>query len=111
MKFELGAPVTFTHTLDRKREYVRPLGPARQWEAPPGFDRKWWEAEPVDPWGRPGIVIGRRTLADGETHGFESTFFRPTRHFRAYIVAWHLDRAPVLCLPEHLTHKGVLDHG
>lgn len=53
-----------------------------------------------------GIIVGARTLSDGECDdGYydNPTVYYPTRTFPAYVVAWKLRRAHVLVLPEHLT--------
>jgi hypothetical protein len=105
MSFTLGQQVTFTHALERRREYVRAEGPADSWsDVGPGYERKWWEAvkrDAVHDLCR-GVITGRRTLADGENHGYGYIQFHPTRRFRAWLVVGALDLNPWLVLPEHL---------
>lgn len=93
----LGQPVTFTRTLSRR---FLPSAPRsrRAWVA------EDWPGQP-EPEPRAGIVVGIRTLSDGEveTWGWdEPATYLPTRTFRAYLVAHHLRRKPVLVLPEHI---------
>lgn len=52
-----------------------------------------------------GVVIGIRTLSDGNVDyggSEDGTQYRPTRHFKAVLVAYSLYRKPVLVLPQDL---------
>lgn len=61
-----------------------------------------------------GIIVGKRTLQEGEANGgtwdepayFTREFDRPT--ITAYLVAYSLHRKPVLCLPEQLEQEAAL---
>lgn len=93
MTWELGDRVRITHIL-RRRSYRIPDR---------GADRKRWEPQ-HRPSANEGIVIGARTLFDGEAvWGYdEPTRFEQTATVKAYLVATHLYRRPVLVLPEHM---------
>lgn len=103
---QLGDRVRFTHSLTRFTEHRhapdRPgsLGSRQRW--------KVWKPEHAPYGAHGGIVVGRRTLANGQAeHEWEvGTQWYPgtAEHFRAYLVAWHLDKRPVLVLPEHLEY-------
>lgn len=103
----LGDRVRFTHVL--RRRSLALYGDDQK--AVPGSyvrynERKFWQPEHA-PYGRHGgIVVGRRTLANGlNTWEYEAgTHFTPTERFRAYLVSWHLDKRPVLVLPDHLEY-------
>lgn len=103
----LGQPITFTHSLHRR---FHPSAP---------YSRKRWDVKPVLclPFTGPrlgverldGIVVGIRTLANGELlpGGWEDPdTFRPTEYFTAYLVAYDVRRKPVYVLPEHITQEG-----
>lgn len=102
--YELGDRVVFTQTLRRlyRPAVANSTRSRRIWEA----SRVWlWELSKVNPGGLEGVIVGARTLSDGECDdGFydDPTVYYPTRTFPAYVVAWKLRRAHVLVLPEHL---------
>lgn len=100
----LGAKVRFRRTLRRK---YRPAAPR---------SRRIWEPTPLEPWALTkaktleGIVVGRRTLHNGDVDdGYYDTpsVFYPTESVLAVLVAWRIDRKPVLVLPEDLERVGV----
>lgn len=79
---------------------------------------KKWETEPIadyDAWQhatreREGIVVGKRTLANGVIHWGsydEATTFEPKERFTAYLVAYNINRSPFLVLAEDLTPMGM----
>lgn len=100
----LGQPLTFTHALHRTIAGTDPARPLR----------KVWEPRPAS-WHVPrtttlhGIIIGIRTLADGEfataggPYDPPEEVFISTDHYTAYLVAYDLRRKPVYVLPEHAT--------
>lgn len=102
----LGDRVTFSHVLQRRTEHRHDetdpgrLGSRQRW--------KVWTPEHAPYGRRGGIVVGRRTLANGRAeHEWEAgTQWYPgtAERFRGYLVAWHLDKRPVLVLPEHLEY-------
>lgn len=97
--YELGERVRFTHQLRRRTEYRDRADLARdRW--------KVWTPEHAPHGRHGGVIVGRRTLANGVTswehEAGEVWHSEGAEHFRAYIVAWHLDKRPALVLPEHL---------
>lgn len=93
----LGLPVRFTWTLSR-----RTTGDGRS-----GFRKVWvterWPGE-KEPKSRRGLIIGVRTLSNGgvEYGDYDTpTTYEAEERFRAYLVAYDLNRKPVLVLPEH----------
>jgi len=86
-KVTLGQAITFTATYVRRSE-----GNKRRWQQYSHEDRK-------------GIIVGCRTLWDGEVHteyfdaedggGYHSTFMQDS-HKPAFLVAFALNRKPVL---------------
>jgi hypothetical protein len=82
----LGTPVRFKRPLHR----VRTLANREQ---------KVWEADPYRAGEYAGIVVGVRTLSDGEVIAWGAGY-RPERHYRAVLIAEDLHRKPVLVLPE-----------
>ena len=103
-EYELGEKVTAASTLTRRHE--------------PPNRRRWvrvadWRAEmglPVDP--VPGVIVGWRTLSDGRVDFggyYEPTEYRPTRHFKVYLVAFDMREKPLYVLPEDLTRRGETD--
>ena len=94
--FVLGDPVEFSRTLRRRRGTEPPF--VNRWTP----ERWHGDTEPL-PWKR-GLLIGVRRLANGRVlYGYdEPTVFEPEEYLTAYLVAFHLRRAPVLVLPEHL---------
>lgn len=97
----LGQPVTFTHHLERRTR-----------EHPGTYSRVTRAWEPVDAYpvtGQrgpvPGVIVGVRTLANGTVHYLveDPTVFIPQEYVTAYLVAYHLRRAPLYVLPEHTT--------
>lgn len=97
--YALGQRVRFTTYL------VRGYKSGSSWMDPA---TKFWT--PEDRLGKPnpggeGVIVGRRTLADGTVRylGEDGTTFTPSRHYTAWLVAFDLRRKPVHVLPEHLT--------
>lgn len=108
--YELGDRVIFTRSLHRRnvsRDTVVGEWPNertvyrnyKEWT----LERWIGDQPPEDP--RPGIVIGKRTLANGYLHYDYDTgaTFEPDEHLTAYVVAYDLHRNPVYVLPEHIT--------
>lgn len=89
---KLGQRVVFSAKLKRK------------WYKMGIQDIKSWTPVPCDC--TDGIVIGIRTLSDGDVEygSYEdgTTQYRPTKHFRAALVVYSLHRKPVLVLPQDL---------
>lgn len=79
----LGSPVIFSAELRRRRGV---------------WDRRTRPATE-------GIIVGTRTLADGDVQWEPEVgmTFTPQRHFQAFLVAYALRRKPVYVLPEDLT--------
>lgn len=98
---EFGQRVQFTWTLHRKRSSEHDS--RGRWYHMHRWVCQRWETEP-EPKPTEGIVIGVRTLADGTvTHNYDSgSEFKPTRHFRAYLIAYDMRRKPVLVLPDYV---------
>lgn len=101
---ELGQPVSFTHVLVRGIPYTDPKKPLRKEWQPKGVHWEVPRAESLD-----GIIVGVRTLGDGEFRsvGYGGPFDEPEEafvcdhHFTAYLIAYDLRRKPVYVLPEH----------
>ena len=93
MGLELGAKVHFDHSSILRREHL--AGSMRRW-AP----TQWGKDQHT------GIIVGWRTLANGKvTYGNDwdgGDEFRPTEHFKAYLVAYDMRRKHVYVLPEDL---------
>lgn len=104
-EFTLGQRVRFAESIKRtSRQEWEKDKPDRYWsgELYPGRRRDGGE----------GIIIGKRTLTDGnvistvESEGWGTytvTEYEKTRHFTAYLVVASLHSAPVHVLPEHIT--------
>lgn len=89
---ELGQRVQFTRPLLRHRDgYRQGKGMSHYWE--PGNDRST----------REGIVIGKRTLWNGDVDWDEGYVHDAHEHFTAYLVVETLHSKPRRVLPEHLT--------
>jgi hypothetical protein len=98
-EFQLGQRVSFTHPLQRRYQFMEG----------DRYGRKEWVPQ-TDYKGVPesgaGIIIGKRTLANGVNHynGYDEPItFHPKETFTAYLVAFDLRRKPVHVLPEHIT--------
>lgn len=96
---QLGQRVRFAENIVR--------GSSRDWETNRP-DRIWsGEAYPGKRRdGGEGIIIGKRTLTEGDVtwNGPEEiSQYRPTRHFTAYLIVTGLHSKPVHVLPEHIT--------
>lgn len=103
-EYELGEKVIAASTITRRRE--------------PPNRRRWvrvadMRAEiglPVEPVS--GVIVGWRTLSDGRVDfGYydEPSEYMPTRHFKAYLVAFDMREKPLYVLPEDLTRRGETD--
>lgn len=96
--FQLGQPVSYRHTIRRRPKF---------WGRDTVQFDKFWTTE-VYPGkhteGGQGIVVGKRTLSNGNTsYAYDDgTTYTPKEHFTAYLVAYGLRRKPVFVLPEHL---------
>lgn len=101
---QLGERVRFTHQLKRRSHRLH--GEDRRVGGHLYDERKFWQPEHFPMGGHGGLVVGRRSLADGlNSWDYDAgPTFTPERRFRAYLVAWHLDKRPVLVLPEHLEY-------
>lgn len=93
MVIALGTKVHFDHGSILWREHL--AGSVRRW-----MPARWNKGYMT------GIIVGWRTLANGKvTYGNDwdgSDEFRPTEHFKAYLVAYDMRRKPVYVLPEDL---------
>lgn len=105
--YALGDRVTFTRSLHRTTRDPShwPEQAGRRANAKVWTTERWLgDISPAEP--RPGIVVGKRTLANG-LHIWGSyedpDTFRPIEHFTAYLIAYDLRRSPVYVLPEHIT--------
>lgn len=85
--YPLGTWVQFRHPLERRERRVL-RGTTRDL-------LKVWEPTKASEW-REGVVMGYRNLADGNLLWDEwGNHFTPTRHFRAYLIAFDIYRTPV----------------
>lgn len=95
-EFTLGQWVEFTHRL--RRSYSS-SSRYNTWI-------KAWVVDPLRPAGKPqrGIVIGQRTLSNGENHylGDDGIQYRPKNYFKVYLISFDMRRNPVYVLPEHI---------
>ena len=97
--FTLGQHVRFEHRLHRRPKH---------WGVDKAQCDKFWTTE-IYPGhftgGGEGIIIGKRTLSNGDTHyGYDGdTTYTPKEHFTAYLIVTSLRSAPVHVLPEHIT--------
>lgn len=112
--YEFGDRVTFTRSLHRHTVSRQVVSPSEWGDQHRFRSYKEWTVErwigddnttaPVEP--RPGIIIGKRTLANGYLHyeSYEDPItFKPDQHLTAYVIAYDLHRSPVYVLPEHIT--------
>lgn len=103
LELELGQPVRFEHSVARIRS--RPgqfLGPERIWTSVLyGDGRSPGQRTPAGQ----GIVVGKRTISDGDTSGGydEWTVYTPFQHYTEWLVAYDLRRKPVHVLSRHIT--------
>lgn len=101
-ELELGQPVRFEHSV--ARIHSRPgqfLGPERIWTSVLyGDGRSPGQRTPSGQ----GIVVGKRTISDGDTSGGydEWTVYTPFQHYTAWLVAYDLRRKPVHVLSRHI---------
>lgn len=94
--FQLGQPVRYSHPLARIFTHDAKTG-RKVWAPQTNY-----KGEPLI--GR-GIIIGKRTLANGKRHyiGYdEGIAFIPEEYFTAYLIAYDLARKPVYVRPEHI---------
>lgn len=108
--YAFGDRVNFTRPLNR-RTVSRKVVSQSEWSGQTRYrSYKEWTVErwigdtpPEDH--REGIVIGKRTLANGYVNYDydEGTTFEPESHLIAYVIAYDLHRNPVYVLPEHIT--------
>lgn len=68
-----------------------------------GWWPKIWAAREFNRW-QDGIVIGKRTLYDGEVnYTFDAgVIFRPKSHFTAWLVVTDMHRKPILVWPKDI---------
>lgn len=105
VQYELGDKVEFDHVLTRMIDPER-LDAGRS-------DRKVWRVEERNDFSGVGIIIGKRTYANGMSQ-FESDYddwsgknygswiFIADSYQAVYLISWDLQRKPVAVLPEHL---------
>ena len=93
--FELGQPVHMTGTTVKIRCQDRTL----YQPAPlPSTGRYGDDSRITD-----GIVVGKRTVAEGRTSYEEwGGHFTPDRHFEVWLIAFGLRRRPVMCTEDQL---------
>ena len=110
MSHAFGDRVSVTHRLVRRTEY--PGGGARKkfWEPVEIVKREFvgrYLKQKVTPDPAEAIVIGIRTLANGETEwlGEGGLLFVASDRFEAYLVATDLRSAPFYVLAEHITSR------
>ncbi len=93
MGLKLGTKVHFDHSSILWREHL--ADSMRRWTR-----TRWGKDQHT------GVIVGWRTLSNGKvTYGNDwdgSDEFRPTEHFKAYLVAYDMRRKPVYVLPEDL---------
>ena len=112
-EYTLGQRVRFSHPLQRalvemryvtrtEGEFQHKLGINKEWLPTPSKEFE-------------GIIVGKRTLANGyggtETdpgddwfgHPYTYPVWSPAEHFTAWLVVKDLRSKPVLVLPEHVT--------
>jgi hypothetical protein len=102
--FELGQKVRFTWVLHRASEAAHPPGASSRRLPRKVWRTEGWPGQP-EPLPREGVIVGKRTLSDGEIDygGYEDPVtYYPERHFTAWLVAFDLLRKPVLVLPQHI---------
>lgn len=108
----LGDRVTFTRKLTR---VTREVDRDRDGFTTSGIYREWVVAE--HPQAEQGIIVGKRKLANGfrvwESYSDDvysgdagSYVFDPAEYIDAYLVAYHLNRSPVLVRPEDISPLG-----
>lgn len=98
--FQLGHRVRFSTHIRRRHSMPGEFdGPNRLWSTHPGpgLEHQPWK-------GGEGIIVGRRTLSNGNADWFydEAATYTSKDSFTAYVVAFDLHRKPVHVLPEHL---------
>lgn len=103
--YQLGQHVTYSEHLIRRAGY----------DEGAAYNARYTKNWTSDKYGFPGstktdggqgIIIGKRTLANGVNHyngDDEPITFIPKERFTAYLVAYDLHRKPVYVRPEHLT--------
>jgi hypothetical protein len=98
----LGTPVRFSHYLHRSNSPGTSKN--RVWkDHPVGWLVRDSEVKVID-----GIVVGHRTLTEGradwEGYGADGGYwdYTPKESFRAYLVAWNVNRMIVRVKPEHI---------
>ena len=89
-----------TGAAPRFGEGIVVLGRLRRiWREP---DLKVWATERF-PEPLNGLIIGERTLSDGTCYyGFEETQYRPTQHFRAFLVVTDMRSKPFYALSKQV---------
>lgn len=88
--FQIGQRVVFTHPLVRQST----------WDKDSRRSGRTWQPHPYTPLAeqeQEGIIIGKRTLANGDCDPWEEevgVIFHPKEHFPAYLIATDLHRNP-----------------
>lgn len=106
---QFGQRVTFTWHLTRRYQ----SDPSRGHVGVKKWLTEQWPGQ-AEPEPREGVVIGERTLTNGENHynGWDEPItYRPKESFKAYLVAFDMRRRPVLVLPEHVAIRPVQTDG
>lgn len=103
--FRLGQRVIFTHPLERRGT----------WNAEKRRAGKAWKHSSYEKAAREeheGIIIGKRTLANGDTQWEDEvgTMFFPTEHFQAYLIATTLHRKPSVVRVENVRRVSLKWH-
>jgi hypothetical protein len=96
---KLGQRVKFTRPLHRVSKHLEGVRGryGKVWESVPGYI--------VKPVQQEGIIVGKRTLANGENGWWEEevgTIFYPKERFTAFLIAFDMRRKPVFVRPEDI---------
>jgi hypothetical protein len=92
MNYELGQKVTVITKLKRVSKFIQ-----ESKESPFKAEYKLWEEQKLrDPIN--GIIVGVRKLSNGKNHwnGETGNDYEPKEHFKALIIAYHINRKPIL---------------
>jgi hypothetical protein len=98
-KLELGQRVTFSHPLHRKYENGKKFWTDNPFPALIDLYPSHRASREVP---RDGVIVGKRTISNGDLLDWEEGSYGSIERFTAYLVAFNLHRKPVYVMPERI---------
>ncbi|UDL15850.1 hypothetical protein QEH42_gp059 [Microbacterium phage Pumpernickel] len=104
-KLTLGTPVRYDHRVVRRADNTETRHLRRHWVRTEVQHRDAWRSFPTR---REGIIVGKRTYANGSiSYGEYGGEFAADSYVQVYLVAWDMRKTPDAVLASDLT---ILDH-